>query len=367
MSDQGAQRCVSGKARRLAAACTLWVCLLVATFLVPSMAGKPPPPTPEELPRLADSLASRLQGVKVPLPDGSEILLLEPGASDEAPPPDALLTTERLERCLRTVARAESWPAAWLVVQEQHRDFDLVMRIALDADGEVATPDFLFVVPRRDWEIGDVKSVVRQATGRKPPRAGIGNLVIQGFSGRVVTTYVYEAPPTGEPARGLAALLPEGAMIREAKAVELFGGRRYTLALVLLDATFHPSDCADCSAALFGHADSGRVLLVLAGERQVVDRLDLTAELPRTAGGVRLPRYRCEPGDADSPPSIEALQEREPVTLLELADLDGDGHPHELELPLLPIDCVRHFALTVRIVSDGPALEVVALAESTLR
>ncbi len=332
------------------------IVFLALAFLlgVAGIAGPTSSPPDDLLPVLAASLAERLQQLEVALPDGSQAALV--GREGEGV---ALLSPEQVEICLRTVSAADSWPAAWLVVQEKRRDFDLVMRIALDADGAVATPDFLFTVPRRDWEIADIKPVVRQATGRKPPRQGIGHLVVQGFSTTVVESYVYEPVPTGEAARGLARLLPAGSLIREATAVDLGDGRRYTLALVLHDPVFEPSTCQGCPAELFGHADSGAVTLLLADESEIVDRIDLGPELSGLDGRPLLPRYRCEPDDRGAQPPLAAFENRQPVTLIDLVDLDGDGLKLEVALPAEPMDCDQHLALVVRITPGSPSLDIV--------
>jgi len=307
-----------------------------------------------DLDALAEGLAERLGESTVRLPDGSTLRVVAAAEADaSAASPGALLDPKRLRTCLETVGKADSWPAAWLVVQEQGRDFDLVMRVALDAAGAVERPAFLFAVPRREWQPGDVRAVALEATGRKPPRKGLGNLVVQGFSTKVVTTYVYEAAPAGASARGLAALLPAGSMIRESKAVELEPGRRYTLALVLADAVFVPSDCVDCASTVIGHADTGRVRLLLCDESEIVAEIDLTDALGGDGGELRLPRYVCEPSDAVDRPPIEAFRDREPVRLLALVDLDGDGRALELELPVEPPNCDRRPTVAVGIDADA--------------
>lgn len=329
-------------------------CAVLALLLAgPTSHGDPASSDPAAL---AASLAGRLAGTTVAMPDGSEAWVLPPGP----PGAEVLLTPERLATCLETVTEAEAWPVAWLVVQRADLDSDLVMRVALTEDG-VSTPDFLFAVPRRDWQVDDLPGVVRRATGRKAPREGRGNLVIQGFSTRVVTTYVYETPKTTGKVQGLRALLPEGALIREARAVDLANGRRYTLALVLEQATFVPSRCGDCASRLFGHADSGTVGLVLTDEERIVDRLDLTPHLRGVDGTPRVPRYACDERHAD-PESVEALLAEEPtVRLLELSDLDGDGLPLEISLPAEFLDCENHLTLVAAVRPDGPNLEIVGV------
>lgn len=324
---------------------------LWAALEVPGRVAAAAVEAPQDLDGIAASLAGRLAGRKVALPGGGEAPVVGDGE-------DALLTPERLRRCLDTITRAEAWPAAWLVVQEKQRDFDLVMRVELDEGGAVETPEFLFAVPRREWAIDDMKDVARAATGRKPPRKGLNNLVLQAFSTKVVPSYVYEPVPTGEDAHGLAALLPPGSLIRESRAVELEGAGRFTLALVLRDAVFLPSECADCEAECFGHVDTGSLRLLLVDESEIVDELDLTDELAGESRRLRLPRYPCVAAEAGSYPAIGAFKGREPLTLLAPADLDGDGRALELALPVEPSGCDGYLALTVLVETSPPGLRV---------
>jgi len=175
-----------------------------------------------------------------------------------------------------------------------------------------------------------------------------------------VTQYVYSEPETPAREGSLRALLPAGAMIREARALDLEGSR-FTLALVLLNARFLPSSCGDCGAAVFGHADSGTILLVLTDEQEILSQLDLTPRLRGLDGTPLLPRHPCV-GAAGEPPSAEQLQAAEPIPLLNLVDLDDDGRELELELPAERLDCDRHTTLIAAIRPQGPAL---ALLESS--
>jgi hypothetical protein len=166
----------------------------------------------------------------------------------------------------------------------------------------------------------------------------------------VVTTYVYEPPKGDKTAGGLAALLPEGAILRDAHGVDLGDGLRHTLAVVLYGARFVPSDCASCAARLFRHADAAKkVELVLAGEKGLEDTLDVTAMLKGTGGEPLVPRFACQEGDAAEGAAAGSYEERfaprEPVRLVSLEDLNGDGLPLEIALPAESVDCGRHTSI----------------------
>lgn len=311
--------------------------LACATWAAP----QPAPPSRERIATLASSLAGELAGRTFRLPDGSEQAVVGEAGS--------LLDEQRLRTCLETISEAAAWPAAWLVVQDLSRPFDLVLHIVLRDDGSLRPPDVLFAAPRRDWDADALEAAVKDATGKKPARERSRNVVVQGFATKVETTYVYQPPKGAKEKGGLIALLPAGSVLREAKSVDLGDGHYRTLAIALVDGKFVPSSCASCAAKIFGHADTGRILLVLAGETALEDTLDLTPHLRGTGEGALLPRFRCAPGD-ESPGAREKTYEdrfagRELVRLLDLTDLNGDGLPLEFSLPSEFIDCDRHASI----------------------
>ena len=131
-----------------------------------------------------------------------------------------LLDAKRTETCLRTIAEG-GWPASWLVVSAR-RNSDLVLRIALAADGSIADPDTAFSpraatgrrvvrnrLPRRDG-----KHRAREATQRRDP------VVHPARRHRLRL----RPPRDGQSGQGALALLPEGSLIREAQAVDLRDG-----------------------------------------------------------------------------------------------------------------------------------------------
>jgi hypothetical protein len=305
---------------------------------------------------VADTLHRLLAGTRVESPAGDTLWVVAP-PSDE--PARALLSREQIAMCVETLAEAEAWPAAWLVVQHADRDFDLVLRVERDEAGQVATGEFVFTVPRRDWQPGDMKGLAREATGKKPPRQGIANIVIQGFSRTVSTTYRYQVPRAEG---GLGALLAEGAMIREAQRLDLPGGEVWTVALVIEGAEFLPSECGECAG--FGHADTGsKISLVLAEEGDLIETLDLTLRLAGHDTQARVPRYECYTGDGDFAASDQSVTDwfaaREKVPLISpLSDLDGDGRALELTLPARPVDCNRFEELIISIVPEERTLRV---------
>jgi hypothetical protein len=283
-----------------------------------------PFPSSDALPALASSLAGRIAGRTLRAPDGTDVAL------------GTLLDAARAEICLRTIAAGGGWPASWLVVSDSTKPYDLVLRVALAADGSIADPETAFLASRREWDDAAFDAAFRDATGKRPPHERQRNVVVQSFTRRVVTDYVYDLPPTGKGAKGLLALLPEGSLIREAPAVDVRDGKHHTLGIVLLHPKFVPADCSTAEGRRTGHRDSGGILLVLAGESALEDTLDITEIVRSASGGTLLPRFRCEPGDAE-PGAIDALVDgkfegREPVRLLDLS-----GRVAQSEIAGLPV------------------------------
>lgn len=333
---------------------TLAGLLLAGASVLPLPAGEAArAPAAERIPELARDLAARLAGRKVSDPGGGQLDVF--GAEDATPSP--FLTPDRLARCLATVSEAEAWPSTWLVVQDTSKASDLVLRIRLEGEGRIADPDPVFLAARRvEWDGAAIDRAAREATGSKPPREK--NMVVQSFTKRTETTYVY-APSGGEQAQGLLALLPKGALIREAKRIELGDDKLHTLALVLVDAKFVPSDCATCAARATGHVDTGKVLAVLAGEKALEHTLDLTPVYREHGAEPFLPRYACAPGDEAAPSGGPAVASRfagrESVPLLMVERASRGESTFRL---LLRDDCERRILATLAISSEPPALRV---------
>ena len=251
------------------------------------------------------------------------------------------------------------FPAAWLVVQQDRVDYDLMLRVTLDETGLIRQPDIYFTTPHREWQIGDIKSMVRRITGKRPPRAGARRLTVHQFSSRIVTTFVHQGSRTNADTGGLAALLPEGTLIREAVSLR-FREHGLTLALVLSDAEFVPSTCEACDAGLFGHHDRGNAALVLTDRERVLDRLELGELLGDRRP--RIPRYRCLEGDDELVKNEQSLwakvSKRASIELLEPIDADGDGKAFEVALPGEVTACTDYRAaiLAVYLGADGPRL-----------
>ncbi|HEX6851192.1 MAG TPA: hypothetical protein VF139_07260 [Candidatus Polarisedimenticolaceae bacterium] len=269
-------------------------CFLAATAFAKTPAPAPPPP--ERLPELAAALAAHLAGVEVALPDGGRAGAIE------------ALDAKRAEQALKTMGDAQAWPAAWLVVQDLGKPWDLVLRIELGADGTLLRPATVFAAARREWDDAAFDAAYQAAVGAKPPRDRNRNLVVQGFARRTETVFVYDLPATGAGAKGLMALLPEGSLLRESKAVRWTDGRLFTVAIVLVRPKFVPSACGKDD--LRDHADSGGVMLYLAGEKSIEGSLDLTESFrEEPSGQPMVPHWACAPGDGDP-----ALKDRDPVT-----------------------------------------------------
>jgi len=328
-------------------------CFLFLTALpVYVGAGGTPVVPPDEL---AASLRGDLLGTEVDLPGGGRLPLLSREGTG------ALLTVEQVVVCLETIAEAGGWPEPWLIVQDAVRPFDLVLLLRLEDDGAKVRVVTVFAAERREWDVASLKAAVRETTGRKPA-AKLRNIVIQGFSSRDVTAYVYETAPTGEGARGLMALLPKGSILREAVTVDLGDGRIHTLALALIEPRFVPADCSSCRGAVFGHADSGGVLVVLAGEREMEDVLNVSSRLRGYEGKPLVPRFRCDPddgeGQTDDGTIRRLFRDRRPVRVLDMNDLDGDGHALEFSLPAEFTDCDTHTTLVIAVDRSNASLRI---------
>jgi hypothetical protein len=289
---------------------------------------------------LAETFAKTVANRRVMLADGTLGWLVPP--EGEEGDPRVLLTPERLQQAFETITEAGAWPSTWLVVRDPARETDLLVTIELE-QGRVLDPQAAFEAPRQEWASGkEIEAALLAQRGDRVARR-LKNVVLVEFSTKTVTTYVYDVKPPAPQDKGLMAMLPQGALLRAARTVRLSDGSVRTLALVLQEATFHPSDCTTCEAALFGHADAGRVQVVLAGDAKVEDQVDLTPMLHGVDGSPLLPRFACARGDenpaAVSLPVKERFADREPVTLLDLKDLDADGLALELRLPARYLAC----------------------------
>jgi hypothetical protein len=270
-----------------------------------------PVPSDAALPALAASFASRLADKTLRAPDGSDVQL------------GTLLDAGRMESCLRTIAQGGGWPASWLIVSDSTSPYDLVLRVALAQDGTIADPDTAFFAARREWDDAAFDAAFRAATGKKPPREKQRNVVIQSFTKKIVTDYVYDLPATGPGTKGLLALLPAGSLIREAQVIDLRDGKHHTIAVVLIRPRFVPADCSSTEGRRLGHRDAGGVLIAIAGDTALEDQLDITEIIRAAAGDVLLPRFACEPGDVN-PGAIDALVDarfegRDSVRLLDFS------------------------------------------------
>jgi len=289
-------------------------------------ASKPavPAPTEAQIPALAASLASRLAGKTLRAPDGKDVPLA------------TLVDEPRAESCLRNISQGGGWPAAWLIVADSTKPYDLILRVELAADGSIADPSTAFLAPRRDWDDAAFEAAVVEATGKKPPRERQRNVVVQSFTTKVQTDYVYDLPATGKAAKGLLALLPEGSLIREAPSIDLKDGKRHTIAVALLRPRFVPADCSTKEGKRTGHRDSGGILLALVGDGVLEDSLDITEIVRAATGATFLPRFACEQGDTD-PGAIDALVDRRFEGRESIRLLDFSGHSAQSTLDGLPV------------------------------
>src|SRR5262245_26645968 len=167
---------------------TLAPALLALAATAGAPASHEPAPTAEAIPSLAADLAPRLASIEVVTPEGPKVALGE------------VLDLARLTRCLDSVRLAGGWPSSWLVVQDHSRPYDLVVRIRLADAEHVATPETAFATPRRTWDDAALDAAVRVATGHKPERERQRSLVVQSFTKKTTTTYIYDLPKTGKEA-----------------------------------------------------------------------------------------------------------------------------------------------------------------------
>jgi len=333
----------------------------LAALATLAIAAKTPPPSPpaEAVPGLAAQLVAHLRDRTVTAPDGATVPVLAEGDSAG---PAGLLDAKRIEACLETIGAGEAWPSAWLVVQVRDVPFDLVLPVRLGEDGAIEDPEIVFAAERRDWTVDGLRDAVRDQTGRKA-KGRVWNVIVQRFSTRIEHRYVYEVPAER---RGLLELLPEGTLLREAKTVKLDGGKRYTLALVLQEAELVPSSCEDCASWMIGHADTGRILLVLAGDKEIAAELEVTPLLAVSSGRPLLPRYACNEGDLQPSfaegPIGERFAGRGEVELIRLRDLDGDGLELELEILSGVSDCEAE-KVRLGVGPDLPELRILGAAD----
>ena len=278
----------------------------------------------------AESLAEKLAERRVRTPSGASVAVLDERSS--------VLDPERLETCLVTIGESGAWPEAWLVVQDETVDWDLALHLRRTAEGAVE-PGEAIGLPRSEWDPRSLKAALREALGHKP-NAKVRNVVVHGFGKRIVTVYPYQVADVDR-SRGLMALVPEGTILREARSVDVGDGVRRTLAIVVRDARFEPADCATARGEAYGHLDRGTILAVLAGPKAIDAEIDLTAALDLGGEGA-LPRYRCREGESpatlDSARVRDWIGARDPTSLLDWTDVDGDGRALEIRLPRVTPD-----------------------------
>jgi predicted methyltransferase len=321
---------------------------VLLSVLVPSVA----PAAPKE------PLASALENVRVETPSGEEVAIW-----------GTVLDADRVGECLATIDEAKGWPASWLVVQDAALDWDLVVRVVRREDGTIEPPDPVFATVRREWsDDADLEEAYREAFGRKPPREKERSLVVQSFSKKIVTTYVYEGLPKEK--KGLMALLPDGSLLREAKSVELGDGAMHTAALVLVEPRFAPSACDTSAAVARGHVDQGRVLLVLAGTESLEGRIDVTdrfatSEDPEPA----VPRYACMEGDAEAAragtPVGERFRGRPNLPLLLLEDRRAKGEGVAVVARVRTSDAGETKAVLAHVVGKGEGAHLLEALETS--
>ena len=281
-----------------------------------------------------------------------------------------VLDGKRLEACIATVSDAQGWPASWLVVQDRTLDWDLVMRVSRGEDGTIGDPDPVFATARRNWDDdADLEAAYREMFGKKLPRERDRSLVVQSFSKKIVTTYVYATPGPDDVKKGLMALLPDKSLLREAKSVDLGDGTMHTVALVLVEPRFVPSRCDGTEAVARGHMDEARVLLVLAGSSALEGQLDVSDRFVSADGhGPAVPRYACREGDKEADPNpegaafVERFRGRPDLPLLVLDDRRAHGDGVVVEARARTSDAGEERVSLGRIVGSGAGARLLEAA-----
>jgi hypothetical protein len=299
-------------------------CVVLTACLAASLAiaKDAPPPSTDKLPEMAAAFASRIADRTLKAPGGRDVRI------------GSILDAGRMTTCLKTIHEGAGWPASWLIVSDQTIPHDLILRVALADDGTIADPSTVFLANRREYD-DTFDAAFVEATGKKPPKERSRNVVLQAFTTKSITDYVYTLPPAGKGAKGLLAFLPEGSYLRESAAIDLGTPERHTVAVVFLRPRFVPADCATMEGRKTGHRDEGGILIALAGEKALLDSLEITEIVKKATGAAMLPKLVCAEGDT-APGAIDMLVDsrfagREPVKLLDfsgkLAESPIDGLP----------------------------------------
>jgi len=298
--------------------------LLLVAAATTVLAKDAPRPAADRLPELAAALAAKVADKALAAPDGSTVKA------------GSILDAARATTCLKTIDSGDGWPASWLIVQDKNVPYDLVLRVTLTPDASsIEDPSTIFLTSRRAWDDDAFDAAFQLATGKKPPREKSRNVVLQSFTSKSVTDYVYTLSATGKDAKGLLAQLPEGSYLRESAAIDLRDGKHHTVAVVLNHPRFVPADCSTADGKKTGHRDEGRITIVLAGEKELEDSLDITDQVKAATGSATLPKLACAKEDT-APGAIDALVDakfegREQVRLLDfsgkLAECPLDGLP----------------------------------------
>jgi len=284
----------------------------------------PAPPAADKLPEMAASLIARIAPKTLPAPDGKQVAV------------GAIVDDARMTTCLKTIDAGGGWPASWLIVSDMTVPYDLILRVALAPDGGIADPSTMFLTARREWDDDAFDAAFLAATGKKPPREKSRNVVQQSFSKRSTTSYVYTLPPAGKGAKGLLGMLPDGSYLRESAAIDLGTPERHTVAVVLLRPRFVPADCSTPEGQKTGHRDEGGITVVLSGEKDLLDTLDIAEAVKKATGVSMLPKLACAPEDT-APGAIDALVESKFAGREQVKLLDFSGKVAEAPLDGLPV------------------------------
>jgi Methylase involved in ubiquinone/menaquinone biosynthesis len=283
--------------------------LLTGLLLAPLvLAAASMTPAPDRLPALAEDLERALTGAKVRTPDGAATGVL-----------GTALDRERIAASLATIS--EPGGVARLVGSSCRTS----VSIGTSSSASGSTSRERLSRRRRSSPPRGASGTTTPSTrpiarrrGKSPRARGRGaSSCTRSRSGSSrPTSTSFRRAPNG---RGSSRCSRKDRYSARRRASNLGDARHHTLALVLVRPRFVPSTCADEGEIARGHEDEGEVLLVLAGEKSLEGRLDVSDRfVPEGGGAPRVPRYPCREGDAAevSSPIADRFRDRATLPLL---------------------------------------------------
>ena len=201
----------------------------------------------------------------------------------------ALLDPTRLKFLLETIEEAGVSEAFWVVLQDKQRAEDALLRLERQSTG----PEFLLThaawISRGIAAEENPRAAYRARTGDSAPKKGAKEVIVQGFQKRTELLFQHR-PVTVSKRQGLLKLLPENAVLREARK-NPNSPQPQTVALVFYDAYLYPAKCVDEEQT---HIDQAKIELVLVDDQQILATTTLADD-----SKLSIPRTECIGGDED--------------------------------------------------------------------